>query len=123
MTFALAVLAFALVVALLVSERTSRRERQDMTTSHGEQMTRLVHSHRLEMQALRALLDEQIVTAAQERTALIDRFHIPAAKQIALAAPPWLDEEGDLPEPPPSPDSFAFDEDDYVAALMAPITE
>jgi hypothetical protein len=95
-------LAFALLVALLIQHRTNGRDRQQLISQHNNELARADRAHRLEMDAVRQQLDEQMLMARHERAELIDRLHTTAADQVAAVvrtmpvAPP-KEKESELP--------------------------
>lgn len=123
MTAAFLTLALAMLGALIYSLKAHARERQEIRQQHEAELRAVQHSARLEREAARRQIDATIAASAEAQAALIDRFHVPESKRLAAMQEAWAlpsPTEEPTDEPPPSPDDFVLDPDDYVAGLMSP---
>jgi hypothetical protein len=121
LTAALLILALAMLGALIYVLKAHARERQETQQQHESQMRAVLHTARLERDAAQRRLEAAHAESVTAQSELIDRFHIPESKRLALMQEQWNMPEAEEPEiePAPSPDEFAFDPDDYVAEMMS----
>lgn len=117
MIFALVFLALLAVGALLLREKAHGRERQEIISSHANELSRADRAHRLEMQEVRRQLDEQMLMAKHERAEMFDRLATTAPEQLAafvrqMPAPAVPEREPDLPV-------LRFDDDLSLAEVLS----